>query len=78
MQPNICVLQGISLLQEHLTSFSQSYCARGCTWEGLLETEFWIHLPMTIEMLLGPFPMDVSAEYSARTPSEGERGPHFH
>ena len=42
------------LLQEHLTSFIKSSGARGCHWEELSEKEFWIHLPMTIEMLLDP------------------------
>ena len=37
LQPRLCVLQGISLLQEHPTSFSKSYGAKGCHWEELLE-----------------------------------------
>ena len=56
LQPNICVLQGISLRQEHLTSFGISSGATGCHWEELLEKGVWIHLPMTIEILLDPFP----------------------
>ena len=39
LQPNICVLQGISLRQEHLTSFSKSSGAKGCHWKELLEKE---------------------------------------
>ena len=36
----MCVLQGISLLQEQLTSFSKSSGARGCHWEELFEKSF--------------------------------------
>ena len=40
LQPNICVLQGISLLQEHLTSFSKSSVARGVTGKSCLNKSF--------------------------------------
>ena len=28
----VCILKGISLLEEHLTSFSKSIGAKGCQW----------------------------------------------
>ena len=52
--------------------FHQTIWCNGVTlWEELLEKGVWIHLPMTIEMLLGPFQKDLVAEHSTRMPPEG-------
>ena len=67
----MCVLQGSSLLQEHLATFSKSSGAWGCHWEELLGKEFVIHLPMTIEITLDPFPTDLVADHYVRVSPEG-------
>ena len=36
--------------------------------------KFWIHLPMTIEILVGPFPTDLVAAHFARMPPESPQG----
>ena len=72
----MCIERG-SLLEEHLASFSKSSGARVCHWEEFLEKEFWVHLPMTTEMLLGPSRLiwlqNIPPEYHMKV-----RGAHFH
>ena len=56
----ICTEQNISLvLVNHLVQ-------EGCHLEELLGKELWIHIPVTIEMvmLLNPFPTDLVTEHS--------------
>jgi len=49
----------------------------GCHWKELLGKVFWSHFPVTIQILLDAFSVDLVAVHSSRLPPEGERGPHF-
>ena len=75
-QTNMCRSRDCTTARTYL-EFQQIFRCKGCHWEGLLGKQFLIHLPMTVDMLLGPLPMDLVAEHSARMPPDDERGKHF-